>query len=171
MAVFSVASACFTCAPSTSLSRALQASKACQLQALSCTACGGSLQPFRAQRRYSPVVASQRDAEHSQTRVRSSGKARAVAEPAVLADEPALVLQEREKESGLRGEYDLENGSLSLEEMEAGEEDENGVELSEEAGEDGAISPAALQREVSRRRNFAIISHPDAGKTTLVLNR
>jgi hypothetical protein len=155
MAVFSVASACFTCAPSTSLSRALQASKACQLQALSCTACGGSLQPFRAQRRYSPVVASQRDAEHSQTRVRSSGKARAVAEPAVLADEPALVLQEREKESGLRGEYDLENG----------------VELSEEAGEDGAISPAALQREVSRRRNFAIISHPDAGKTTLVLNR
>lgn len=167
MAVFSVASACFSCAPSTSLSRALQASKPCQLQALSCTACGGSLQPFRAQRRYSPVVASQRDAEHSQTRVRSSGKARAVAEPAVLADEPAQVLQEREKESGLRGESDLENGSLSLEEMEAGEEDESGVELSEEAGEDGAISPAALQKEVSRRRNFAIISHPDAGKTTL----
>jgi len=26
---------------------------------------------------------------------------------------------------------------------------------------------AALQREVNRRRSFAIISHPDAGKTTL----
>ena len=26
---------------------------------------------------------------------------------------------------------------------------------------------AAIQREVSRRRSFAIISHPDAGKTTL----
>ena len=25
----------------------------------------------------------------------------------------------------------------------------------------------ALQKEVSRRRSFAIISHPDAGKTTL----
>ena len=24
-----------------------------------------------------------------------------------------------------------------------------------------------LQREISRRRTFAIISHPDAGKTTL----
>ncbi len=28
-------------------------------------------------------------------------------------------------------------------------------------------SPAELRREVSRRRSFAIISHPDAGKTTL----
>ena len=26
---------------------------------------------------------------------------------------------------------------------------------------------AALQDEISRRRTFAIISHPDAGKTTL----
>ena len=40
--------------------------------------------------------------------------------------------------------------------------------LSEEEGDNGAISPAALQREVTKRRNFAIISHPDAGKTTLV---
>jgi len=29
------------------------------------------------------------------------------------------------------------------------------------------VSPAELKREVSRRRSFAIISHPDAGKTTL----
>jgi len=30
-----------------------------------------------------------------------------------------------------------------------------------------AVSPSTLRREVSRRRSFAIISHPDAGKTTL----
>ena len=30
-----------------------------------------------------------------------------------------------------------------------------------------AIPSPALQREVKRRRSFAIISHPDAGKTTL----
>jgi peptide chain release factor 3 len=30
-----------------------------------------------------------------------------------------------------------------------------------------SASPAALQRDVARRRTFAIISHPDAGKTTL----
>ncbi|MEM9236430.1 MAG: GTP-binding protein, partial [Verrucomicrobiota bacterium] len=29
------------------------------------------------------------------------------------------------------------------------------------------VSPAELQREVARRRSFAIISHPDSGKTTL----
>ena len=29
------------------------------------------------------------------------------------------------------------------------------------------VNPATLEREVSRRRNLAIISHPDAGKTTL----
>lgn len=29
------------------------------------------------------------------------------------------------------------------------------------------LSPQALAKEVARRRNFAIISHPDAGKTTL----
>jgi len=29
------------------------------------------------------------------------------------------------------------------------------------------VTPAVLQREVARRRSFAIISHPDAGKTTL----
>ena len=32
---------------------------------------------------------------------------------------------------------------------------------------DGAASPAAVRAETSRRRTFAIISHPDAGKTTL----
>ncbi|MEM1350385.1 MAG: GTP-binding protein, partial [Myxococcota bacterium] len=30
-----------------------------------------------------------------------------------------------------------------------------------------ALSPKVLDREVTRRRTFAIISHPDAGKTTL----
>ena len=30
-----------------------------------------------------------------------------------------------------------------------------------------SISPAVAQREIGRRRTFAIISHPDAGKTTL----
>src|ERR1700730_18963455 len=30
-----------------------------------------------------------------------------------------------------------------------------------------SVTEAALQREVARRRTFAIISHPDAGKTTL----
>ena len=29
------------------------------------------------------------------------------------------------------------------------------------------IQPGMLQSEVARRRTFAIISHPDAGKTTL----
>src|SRR5260221_14290424 len=30
-----------------------------------------------------------------------------------------------------------------------------------------AATPSQLEREVARRRTFAIISHPDAGKTTL----
>ena len=29
------------------------------------------------------------------------------------------------------------------------------------------VSAAELEREIARRRTFAIISHPDAGKTTL----
>ncbi len=29
------------------------------------------------------------------------------------------------------------------------------------------LFPALLVKQVNRRRNFAIISHPDAGKTTL----
>ena len=29
------------------------------------------------------------------------------------------------------------------------------------------MDPAALEQEVARRRTFAIISHPDAGKTTI----
>ncbi len=31
----------------------------------------------------------------------------------------------------------------------------------------GNVSPTEIQREIERRRTFAIISHPDAGKTTL----
>ncbi|MCU1345783.1 MAG: peptide chain release factor 3, partial [Acidimicrobiia bacterium] len=30
-----------------------------------------------------------------------------------------------------------------------------------------AVTPEAIEREARRRRTFAIISHPDAGKTTL----
>ena len=29
------------------------------------------------------------------------------------------------------------------------------------------VLPVTLQEEIARRRTFAIISHPDAGKTTL----
>ncbi len=36
-----------------------------------------------------------------------------------------------------------------------------------DAGHDSLINSAALAAEVQRRRTFAIISHPDAGKTTL----
>jgi peptide chain release factor 3 len=36
-----------------------------------------------------------------------------------------------------------------------------------EGGAGDASAQAALEREVARRRTFAIISHPDAGKTTL----
>ena len=37
----------------------------------------------------------------------------------------------------------------------------------EEGSEGVAMTPAQLAAEVEKRRNFAIISHPDAGKTTL----
>ena len=36
-----------------------------------------------------------------------------------------------------------------------------------ESGASAAKAPAAIAREVQRRRTFGIISHPDAGKTTL----
>jgi peptide chain release factor 3 len=32
---------------------------------------------------------------------------------------------------------------------------------------DTAVAPSNLAHDVARRRTFAIISHPDAGKTTL----
>jgi hypothetical protein len=35
------------------------------------------------------------------------------------------------------------------------------------ASPDGIVREAQVVREVGRRRTFAIISHPDAGKTTL----
>jgi ABC-type polysaccharide/polyol phosphate transport system ATPase subunit len=37
-----------------------------------------------------------------------------------------------------------------------------------EAERKAELSAEMLNMEVARRRNFAIISHPDAGKTTLV---
>ena len=42
----------------------------------------------------------------------------------------------------------------------------NSVEESSSSNQDELFA-AALAQEVVRRRNFAIISHPDAGKTTL----
>ena len=35
------------------------------------------------------------------------------------------------------------------------------------ASEGGGAPKAIMEREIARRRTFAIISHPDAGKTTL----
>lgn len=91
----------------------------------------------------------------SQIRVRGSGTARrALVEPSLA--------------SSLAEDEPVESGNLEEIALEA--EETNEVELSEEGGVNGAISPAALQKEVARRRNFAIISHPDAGKTTLVNN-
>ncbi|CAI5535841.1 unnamed protein product [Closterium sp. Naga37s-1] len=51
------------------------------------------------------------------------------------------------------------SGSVSGSSLSSGEDEEGGA-----AAE---ISPEALAKEVAKRRNFAIISHPDAGKTTL----
>jgi hypothetical protein len=138
MAVFHV--------PSTSLSRPLQFGFQVQSDK------NILIQDFRAQRHQFSVVVG---ARCSKVRVRGLGKAsRALAESSVAA---SLAADEPVQES--------DNG---MEEMDLETKDVYEVELSEEARENGVISPAALQREVSRRRNFAIISHPDAGKTTLV---
>ena len=46
--------------------------------------------------------------------------------------------------------------------------DEMSIDVSADASTSAAGKPAALvAREVARRRTFGIISHPDAGKTTL----
>ena len=37
----------------------------------------------------------------------------------------------------------------------------------EDAPSSGSVSREQIAREVARRRTFGIISHPDAGKTTL----
>src|SRR5580765_91496 len=37
----------------------------------------------------------------------------------------------------------------------------------EDAGSRGKVPPGSIAREAARRRTFGIISHPDAGKTTL----
>jgi len=150
-------------APSTSLSRpTLQFGF--QVQSLP-RETNPRIQDFRAQRQLSSVVVCQpgNDFKWSQIRVRGLGKtSRALAEPPV-AGSLAAAEPDTLRESGAN-----DNGSFDLKETELEEEDVNEGKLSEEGGENGAISPAALQREVSRRRNFAIISHPDAGKTTLV---
>ncbi len=90
----------------------------------------------------------------------------------VVAEVEDLRLQEagsatREESSGA--------SNCGLEEVVDGENDERDEEsraVDADAGSslgDGAISAAALAKEVAKRRNFAIISHPDAGKTTLVI--
>lgn len=157
MAVFNV--------PSTSLSRPLQLPKLGFQVHCSCETIL-HIQEFRAQRHPASVVVLAKAGQHgidsksSQIRVRGLGKAsRALAEPSVAA---SLAADEPEESSAAN------NGSVGSEDTDLEEEDVNEVELSEEGGENGAISSAALQREVARRRNFAIISHPDAGKTTLV---
>ena len=180
--MFSVAS--LTCATAGAVGRALQASKPWHLQP-QCSACEGRMQvrSGKPQRHHMMAGmgagASQREPNEAAMR---AGKARAVAEPSVVAsvaDEPAglqprgpceeetaTVMQNGEGEWRGHELEAIEAGSLDRE-----DEASEGGEGSEDAvGENGAISAAALQREVARRRNFAIISHPDAGKTTLVLH-
>eukprot|EP00271_Cylindrocystis_brebissonii_P011616 TRINITY_DN29492_c0_g1_i1.p1 TRINITY_DN29492_c0_g1~~TRINITY_DN29492_c0_g1_i1.p1 ORF type:complete len:758 (+),score=125.02 TRINITY_DN29492_c0_g1_i1:81-2276(+) len=50
---------------------------------------------------------------------------------------------------------------------EGGEGNGEGQEALDSPGASDGLTPADIAREVARRRNFAIISHPDAGKTTL----
>lgn len=182
--------ASFSCVPSTSLSRALQPPKASELRSLSLDA-NVYAQAFRVQRRQTSAVVTATagqphqqaiDSEHSQNRARVSGKAKALAEPSVLADladepvtlqESSLSDEETAEIQSISGELELQNDTPRLEGIELGDEDSVRADVNDEDScegadnNDGGISPAALAKEVARRRNFAIISHPDAGKTTL----
>ncbi|KAL2621509.1 hypothetical protein R1flu_001714 [Riccia fluitans] len=67
------------------------------------------------------------------------------------------------------GEFEsseLNDGEFEPSELDDGEKTSSVSTSNSEDDLDG-VSPELLTREVSRRRNFAIISHPDAGKTTL----
>ncbi|CAM6105958.1 unnamed protein product [Calypogeia fissa] len=64
---------------------------------------------------------------------------------AVLQEEREAILDDENVESA------VEDGAKDI----SGEEDSS------------SVSPELIANEVARRRNFAIISHPDAGKTTL----
>ncbi|CAI5476220.1 unnamed protein product [Closterium sp. Yama58-4] len=70
---------------------------------------------------------------------------------------------EAAEEAGARGyrrkSARKKSGTVSGSSLSSGEEEEGGAATQ--------LSPEALAKEVAKRRNFAIISHPDAGKTTL----
>ena len=76
-------------------------------------------------------------------------------------------------ENGAMGNGAIGNGAIEGDEAfwERRREEKALRSKSQDKGEDVseglAITPAQLAAEVERRRNFAIISHPDAGKTTL----
>jgi hypothetical protein len=90
----------------------------------------------------------------------------------VVAEVEDLRLQEA---GSATGKESSGASNCGLEEVVDGENDERDEEsraVDADAGSslgDGAISAAALAKEVAKRRNFEIISHPDAGKTTLVI--
>jgi hypothetical protein len=113
-------------------------------------------------------------------RTNGAQKSRTSAQASVLGELRSDVVAEVEdlrlQEAGsATGEESSEASNCRLEEVvdgENGERDEESRAVDADAGSslgDGAISAAALAKEVAKRRNFAIISHPDAGKTTLVI--
>ena len=153
--------------PSTSIAVALQPPK---ILPCCCTKIYFQAPSSNSQRKFGHAL----DSEN--LKGRSAGIPRALAEPSTatahLEDDEELLtsgMQNLRTLDELDASRDESGSVLEIEEEEEEEEDnvmESG--LSEEEGDNGAISPAALQREVTKRRNFAIISHPDAGKTTLV---
>jgi hypothetical protein len=113
-------------------------------------------------------------------RTNGAQKSRTSAQASVLgklrSDVVAEVEDLRLQEAGsATGEESSGASNCGLEEVVEGENDERDEEsraVDADVGSslgDGAISAAALAKEVAKRRNFAIISHPDAGKTTLVI--
>lgn len=87
---------------------------------------------------------------------------------------PPLQLEDEAVLDGARGQADWEGGAPEA--ADAAQEPlkpspgrgQGGREANSNSGEDRAMSREEIAGEVARRRNFAIISHPDAGKTTLV---
>lgn len=113
-------------------------------------------------------------------RTNGAQKSRTSAQASVLGELRSDVVAEVEdlrlQEAGsATGEESSGASNCGLEEVVEGENDERDEEsraVDADVGSslgDGAISAGALAKEVAKRRNFAIISHPDAGKTTLVL--
>jgi hypothetical protein len=113
-------------------------------------------------------------------RTNGAQKSRTSAQASVLGELRSDVVAEVEdlrlQEAGSATEEESSGASnCGLVEVIDGENDERDAErraVDADAGSslgDGAISAAALAKEVAKRRNFAIISHPDAGKTTLVI--